>query len=489
MKIVLFALNASYSHTSLAVRCLRAALERNGFSDVVIAERNLRDRRDDILQALYRERADVYGFSAYIWNITELRSLAADLKALLPHTVTVFGGPEVSFETERFGSDDCIDHIITGEGEDALPALCHALRDGIPVPRILAGGTPDVMRDEGILYRAEELRCGDLVYYESSRGCPFRCAYCLSSVCGPVRAKSVEQTLADLSAIAAMQDKIRTVKFVDRTFNYDVSRANRIWEALTSDRFPGQYHFEICASPALLNEESYAILARMPKGKIRLEIGLQSTNPETLAAVSRHIDPGAVLTVCRRLRDMGNLQIHLDLIAGLPYETYERFQTSFCDAYFCADELQLGFLKLLPGTVLRKRAAEYGFVSMADPPYTVLETRWISRDAFYRLSCISDLLERYHDSGAFPRSLDFAVRRAASPFAFFDGLLTYLSARDSRPIRALSQADAFRYFSGYAKTYLSPEDADTFDGLCKLDYSARETRRPPQTVPKEVSCR
>ena len=281
MKVVLFTLNGSWSHSSLALRCLRRTLERDGF-EVVLIEHNLRDRTAHILEHLYAEQADVYGFSCYIWNLCEMLAIGETLRMLLPKSRLVLGGPEVSFDTARFEGKDWIDAIICGEGEEALPALCREMQSGQPHARVIMGGMPDVMRDEGILYRNGE-ETGGILYYESSRGCPYSCAYCLSSATHGLRMKSVEQVLCDLEAFEHLDAACRVIKFVDRTFNADVKRANAIWQALLDGRFTKYYHFEVCAS--LLNEESFLILSRFPKGKIQLEFGLQSTNPDTLAAV------------------------------------------------------------------------------------------------------------------------------------------------------------------------------------------------------------
>lgn len=474
MKILLFALNGSYSHTNLAIRCLRSPLLRADF-EVVTVEKNLKDRRDDILQELYRARADVYGFSCYIWNITEMLSLAEDLKALLPDCKIVLGGPEVSFDTERFDAMPFIDHIVCGEGEEVFLSLCR----GEVTDRVLYGESPAVMRDEGILY-GDDYAAGEMLYYESSRGCPYRCAYCLSSAMHGVRAKTVEQTMADLLAFERLEKPIKVIKFVDRTFNFDKKRASAIWSALADEKYTKTYHFEICAS--LLDEESFAVLARIPKGKIQLEIGLQSTNERTLGEVSRHIDAAAVIAATERIHKMGNIHVHLDLIAGLPYETYERFKKSFNDAYFCCDMLQLGFLKLLHGTTLRRDAEKYGMVYMAKPPYTVLATADMSRDELYRLSQIADLLDRYYSSGSFARCLAVGVAAAPSPFDFYDGLLSYLEATDGRSVRKLSQTDAFRVLYGYVATFLEAEALAAFEDAMHADFSAREARKLPYSV-------
>jgi hypothetical protein len=444
----------------------------------VIVEANLRDRRDEVLQRLYRERADVYGFSCYIWNISEMLSLAEDLSALLPRARTVFGGPEVSFETERFDHMTFIHHIVCGEGERAMVELCRAFETGETAERILHGNGEPL--GEGILYRDGDYAEGDMLYYESSRGCPYSCAYCLSSVEQGIRAKSVEQTLSDLLAFERLEKGIKVIKFVDRTFNFDRARANAIWSALADKKYTKTYHFEICAS--LLDEESFRVLSRLPHGKVQLEIGLQSTNPETLAAVSRHIDSARVIAATERLHRMGNMHVHLDLIAGLPHEDYESFKRSFNDAYFCCDMLQLGFLKLLPGTALRKNAADFGCVFSRKPPYTVLETDCLGRDELYRLSQIADLLDRYYSSGRFSSCLDFAVRQKSRPFDFYEGLLEYLISHDGRSIRKLSQTDAFRVLYGYVGTFLDEAETARFETLMHEDFAAHEARKMPYSV-------
>ncbi len=474
MRVALVALNGSYAHSSLAVRCLRAPLEQAGF-DVVLAEHNLRDRTGHILERLYRENADVYGFSCYIWNLNEMLVLAESLHSIRPSARIVLGGPEVSFGTERFDALSYVDAIVCGEGEAALVTLCRAFRDGLPFERVV-GGKPIPVEHTGVLYRDGEA-CGGILYYESSRGCPYSCAYCLSSATHGVRMKSVEQTLADMEAFERLEIRTQIVKFVDRTFNADVRRANAIWHALLEERFTKVYHFEVCAT--LLNEESFAILSRFPKGKIQLEFGLQSTCEEALAAASRHIDPTRVIANVRRIREMGNMHVHLDLIAGLPYESYERFAKSFDDAYGAADLLQLGFLKLLHGTELRTRMEEYGYRCLPTPPYTVLQSNWISYDELQRLSHVAEVLERYLESGRFAHALWYLTPHMKSPFRFWEGLCDYLAAQDARPLQRISQPDAFRYLLGYALATVEEIDGEEVRRMLAADFEQHEHKNPP----------
>lgn len=476
MKIVLFAMNGSWVHTSLSVRCLRRPLEAAGF-EVVLIEQTLRDRTAHVLERLYRENADVYGFSCYIWNIEEMLRLARDLHALMPQIKIVFGGPEASHATERFDGCDFIDHIVCGEGEECFTDLCRALQNGEECERILhATPARDVMQNEGVLYRSGEGE-GGIMYYESSRGCPFRCAYCLSSATVGLRQKTVEQTLADLMEFERIHADCKVIKFVDRTFNADIGRANAIWEALISDQFTKRYHFEACAS--LLNEESFAILSRFPKGKIQLEFGLQSTHIPTLEAVSRHIDPQKTLDAVRRIHEMGNIHVHLDLIAGLPFEDFERFGRSFDDAYACSDLLQVGFLKLLYGTKLRERAEEYGYIAQAKAPYTVLQSKWISYEEMQTLVHLAETLERYRESGRFAHALWYLDRTVPSPFAFWMGFADYLREIDPRPLQKISQPYAYRYLLDFARAHVENLDDPTLLEMLCADFSENEHKNPP----------
>ncbi len=475
MKVLLVAVNGSYSHTNLAIRCLRAPLERAGFT-VALLERNLRDRTQHILQDIVAQNADVVGFSTYIWNVSVMLELASDLRAVQPNVKIFFGGPEVSYETERFADADYMDCIICGEGEIAAVDVCTAFRDGKSVPRMMQG-TPDAaaMLDAGILYRQGDYPAGSMLYYESSRGCPYACAYCLSSAEEGVRAKSLEEVESDLLAFENLPDNIKIIKFVDRTFNYSQKRANTIWSMLLEDRFTKHYHFEVTAT--LLNEESFAILSRFPKGKIQLEFGLQSTNPQTLAAVSRHIDPARVLSAVDRIKKMGNIHVHLDLIAGLPYENFDRFRQSFNDAYPVCDLLQLGFLKLLPGTALRRDAERYGIKYAQNPPYTVLCTQWLTYADITRLCAVDEVLERFRDGGRFTNSLQLVFAHTSDYFGFFDGLAAYIAANDMRRLQQIAQTDVYRLFYDYCKTVLPVALHAELERTVHADFAASETRK------------
>ena len=475
MKTVLFGINGTWAHSSLSVRCLRTALREASLPCEVI-EGTLQDRTLTLLTRLYEANADLYAFSCYIWNVEEMLEIAASLHALRPNTRILLGGPEVSFDSERFLSLPFVDHVIAGEGEVAIVSLVNALSRGEQPPRFMVGENDPRFTERGIEYDKNE-PVPALVYYESTRGCPFSCAFCLSSATHGVRAKTAEHTLADLAAFEEFEGRF-TVKLVDRTFNFDRERAKAIWRGLLSECYTKCYHFEIAAD--LLDEESYDILSRFPEGKIRLEIGLQSTNPETLAAVSRHAKADAVLAASRRLAQMGGVHVHLDLIAGLPHEDLASFARSFDAAHDACHVLQLGFLKFLHGTKLRADAASFGAVFEQAAPYTVLRTDCLSFEDVVLLHGVSDLMERLRDSGRFSRSLDFVLSHVASPFAFYLDFSHYLTSQTGKVLQRISQRDLFTLFATFAKEQIPEGEHDALSRAMREDFAASEARKPPR---------
>lgn len=465
MKIVLFSLNASRTHTNLAIRCLAKSLKQNGFDEVVLIERTEKDNRNDTLSSLYRERADLYGFSTYIWNVYAHLTIAQNLKHLLPNSTILFGGPEVSYHNESFlDSHSYIDHLIRGEGEDAIVTLAKAIEQNFTLPKIIDGGVYQGFLEASVPYESKEDTSGSILYYESSRGCPYSCAYCLSSLhtTPRVRAKSVEATLADLESFEAF-DNIRIIKFVDRTFNFDKNRAMAIWEALQSPGYTKNYHFEVCAS--LLDQESLALLSCFEKGKIQLEIGVQTTNPKVLATINRRDDTGEVLKNLETLLSFGNMHIHADLIAGLPTEDYASFANSFNDLYGKCNMLQLGFLKLLHGSPLMAKKDLYGYIYHAEAPYEVLANNTLSFEEINRLHHIEAILERFSNSGRFSRAMK-VLTKDRKPFLVFEALADYLPNPNLLSQReAYSKLLAFEKDKGEADRYHELKDALALDFL------------------------
>jgi radical SAM superfamily enzyme YgiQ (UPF0313 family) len=463
LKTVLFALNSSYIHTNLAVRCLKKALQKAG-ADAVIIERSQKDKRDAVLYDLYAENAAIYGFSAYIWNINDLYRYASLLKLLLPGCKIVFGGPEVSFESEEFFFErPYIDYIIRGEGEDAIVNLIKYGSD----KRIIDGGIYSGFAEAGMMY--DIAPHGSIVYYESSRGCPYCCAFCLSSLSQGVRAKSAETTLSELRCFEQLSNDIKIVKFVDRTFNFDRERAKTIWRALISDEYRLKYHFEICAE--LLDEESFEILSEIPNNKIQLEIGVQSTNRATLDACERRGDVSLVLKNTRRIHETGNIHIHCDLIAGLPYESYERFIESYDTVHSCCDMLQLGFLKLLRGSRMRAESERYGILYNPEPPYTILYNDYIGYKELFCLQRIAAISERYR-GGGFENTMRYIFKNINSPFRFYEGI----GKVNNIDFASASQNIVRELLYSYAVNLVDPA---LLSAYMRFDYLLYETGRYP----------
>ena len=476
MKIVLFSINASRIHTNLAIRCLAKSLKQNGFNEVVLIESTEKDNRNDILVSLYRERADFYGFSTYIWNVDAHLKLAQNLKQLLPNSKILFGGPEVSYHDERFlDSHSYIDYLIRGEGEDAIVTLAKTIEQNITAPKIIDGGVYQGFLEAGVPYESKEDTSGSILYYESSRGCPYSCAYCLSSLhtTPRVRAKSVEATLADLKTFEAF-DNIRIIKFVDRTFNFDKKRAMTIWKALQSPQYTKNYHFEVCAS--LLDQESLALLSRFEKGKIQLEIGVQTTNPQVLAAINRRDDTQDVLNKLETLLSFGNMHIHADLIAGLPTEDYASFANSFNDLYGKCDMLQLGFLKLLHGTPMMAQKDHYGYIYHAEAPYEVLANNTLSFEEINRLHHIEAVLERFSNSQRFSHAMT-VLTKDRKPFSVFESLADYLP----NP-KLLSQREAYSMLLAFEKDRGDAERYDELKDALALDFLLNEQGHLPPSL-------
>ncbi len=436
MQVVLAALNARYSHSSLALRYLRRYCERQ-FPDLETVEFNINQSPRLILGELAKRKPDVLGFSCYIWNIELILPLLRQLRKVLPGTTIILGGPEVSFDVEYWLTEhEAIDYIIAGEGEEALrrfleeyarcggrlgaenlasvPGLAYRTGGGAVVqnpaqPLDLAALPP--------IYQGDLADLQDkIVYFETTRGCPFRCAYCLSSVMGPVRAFPLDRAKEELAALAAAG--VQQVRFVDRTFNYDARRAYELLEFMIGRDTTTRFQLEVGGD--LLTEPILELLTRAPENRFQFEIGVQSTNPATLEAISRRSDLGRLAEAVRFLKEKTTVIVLLDLIAGLPEEGFWRFGKSFDFVYnLKPDRIHLGFLKLLRGSRLREEAESFGCVFTDEAPYEVLYTKDLSFGELQRLKIIEDLVEKYYNP-RFEHSLAYLLREGRSPFAFFN---------------------------------------------------------------------
>ncbi|MBQ8147935.1 MAG: DUF4080 domain-containing protein [Lachnospiraceae bacterium] len=428
--VVLAAINAKYIHSNLAVHSLKAYAEKQktqNLPEIRIAEFTINQQVEDILGSLYEMKADTIAFSCYIWNVDYVCRVANALKSVAPEICIWVGGPEVSYHgTEFLEEHGYVDVVMLGEGEESFCQLIHG-DDLTTIPGIVyrvetgiqtnAPANPLDMDELPFVYQDMRGFEHRIVYYESSRGCPFRCSYCLSSLDKQVRFRSVELVKEELQFFLDMQ--VPQVKFIDRTFNCNPKRAYDIWKFICEqDNGITNFHFEISAD--LLTEEQMNLMKHMRPGLIQLEIGLQTTHPETIEAIHRKMDIEAIRRNVERIHAYGNIHQHLDLIAGLPYEDLEHFRTSFDEAYAMqAEELQLGFLKVLKGSFMEEQAAEYELQYMVEPPYEVLRTRWLSYADIRTLKRVEEMLEVYHNSGQFQNSLAYLMTFQKSPFDFF----------------------------------------------------------------------
>ena len=500
MKTVLAALNSKYIHMSLAPWYLKAAADGR-FGEIKIIETTINRSGYDILREIYREKPDILGFSCYIFNIVQIERIVNDIKKLLPELKIVLGGPEVSYDAaEVLRRCPGADYIACGEGEQVFTELLSALCAGSPADGIagLALRCPDggiavnpperPSGDPPSPYSDEMLReaRGKILYFEASRGCPFRCSYCLSSASGGARFFEPCEVKSRLERV--MRSGARQVKFVDRTFNCNLPRAKEIIRFILSRAGeaadaggPRNFHFEAAAD--LFDDELIGLLAAAPRGLIQLEIGIQSLNAAALEAAERKTDLAVCMRNIGRLLTPGNIHIHLDLIAGLPYEDYGSFARSFNGVFgLFPHTLQLGFLKLLKGSALRGRAEKLGVEYEALPPYEVLRTPWLSFDELGRLKQVEFCCDRLYNSGKFASSVRFAAARFPSPFAFFEAFAAFLSARGGFD-RALSLRELYDLFSGFARENLPAEEQAVFAELLKYDcFSSDNTCNPPASL-------
>ena len=481
--ILLCSLNARYSHSSLALRCLKAAAQTK--NTVSIAEHSINERVPDIVDSIVRRAPDAAGFSCYIWNIEQTLKIASTVGRILPHCFIFFGGPEVSFDSAAImRMHPFIDMIIRGPGEvpfahlmacfdgektlDATPSAC--IRRGEDI-LTTDDAPPFDLSHQPFLYGDLSDYQNRVIYYETSRGCPYRCAYCMSAG-QPLSFLPIARVQKELEHF--LRANVHQVKLVDRTFNHPADRAYEILSTLItlSKKYPessARFHFEISAN--LLDDKTLALLRRARPGLIQFEVGIQSTNPATLCAVNRHHDTQKLLRRTHALCGLNTVHVHADLIAGLPLETPETFAQSFNDAYALgADALQLGFLKMLPGAPIRDMAEEYGIIYTSYPPYEVLKTQTMSYQALSHLHRIARLVDIIYNTHHFNKTLPVLLSAFDTPYALFDALAAYLDARGylDRPHKIAALFDALGAFAAdtqKADTDMARE-ALVFDWLC-----------------------
>ena len=434
MKILLAACNAKYIHSNLAVYDLKA-YSSDYDEHVILREYTINQPKDEILKDIYSSGADVVCFSCYIWNISFVRELIRDLVKILPKTAFWAGGPEVSYDAEKFLTEmPEMTGVMVGEGEKTFHDLLEFYIDGKDSleeisgiayrtgDKIIHNGWRELMDLSAIPFVYEHLEKFEnrIIYYESSRGCPFSCSYCLSSIDKKLRFRDLELVKKELQFF--LDHRVPQVKFVDRTFNCKHEHAMTIWKyILEHDNGVTNFHFEISAD--LLREEEMELMSQMRPGLIQLEIGVQSTNPETIRAIHRRMDLKKLEHCVNRVHSFRNIHQHLDLIAGLPYEDYDTFHQSFNDVYqMKPDQLQLGFLKVLKGSLMQKEAEGYGIVYKEKEPYEVLSTNWLTYGEVLKLKMVESMVEVYYNSGQFWHTLEYLVPLEKDAFTFYEKL-------------------------------------------------------------------
>ena len=434
MKILLAACNAKYIHSNLAVYDLKA-YSSDYDKEVLLREYTINQPKDEILKDIYGSGADVVCFSCYIWNISFVRELIRDLAKILPETAFWAGGPEVSYDAEKFLTEmPEMTGVLVGEGEKTFHDLLEYYIDGkgsLGEIRGIAYRDGEEIRHNGwrelmnlseipFVYQHLEEFENRIIYYESSRGCPFSCSYCLSSIDKKLRFRDLELVKKELQFF--LDHKVPQVKFVDRTFNCKHEHAMAIWKyILEHDNGVTNFHFEVSAD--LLRDEEMNLMAKMRPGLIQLEIGVQSTNQETIRAIHRHMDLDKLKRCVDRVHSFRNIHQHLDLIAGLPYEDYDTFHRSFNDVYqMKPDQLQLGFLKVLKGSLMQGEAEKYGIVHKEKEPYEVLSTNWLPYGDVLKLKAVESMVEVYYNSGQFQHTLEYLVPLAKDAFTFYESL-------------------------------------------------------------------
>jgi radical SAM superfamily enzyme YgiQ (UPF0313 family) len=480
LKILLTAINSKFIHSNLAVRYLREYTRDLDYK-CEIKEFSINDRIEKVFEKIITESPDIVAFSCYIWNIEYIRKLANLIKTLDSRIEILYGGPEVSYDGKSFLLDNQGDYLIEGEGEAIFRDFVQwrinkknysetsnikGLYQKID-SEIMYAGERELMNFDKVVfpYKPEDDLKNKIVYYESSRGCPFNCKYCLSSISKGVRFLKAERVKKELQFF--IDKGVRLIKFVDRTFNCNHKFSMEIWKFLIESDTDATFHFEISAD--ILNENEIELLKTAPKGRIQLEIGVQTTNEEILKNINRNIEFKDIKEKVLQLQQNKNIKQHLDLIAGLPGENYEKFEKSFNDLYsIMPEEIQLGFLKLLKGSAMRYEAKKWGMVYSPYAPYEILKTDCLSYEEILKLKKVEEMVDKYYNSEKFGNILKYFVNKFEKPFDFYFSLGSFFKEKGYFD-RNISSSDYYKVFLEYNEEELCDDNSDIRE-IVKFDY-------------------
>lgn len=503
MQFLLTAVNARYIHSNPALYSLRAYAGEALRPYIALAEYTINNRMEEILGDLYKRKPDVIGFSCYIWNIGIVRELIRELPKVLPKADIWLGGPEVSFESEKLLEElPMVKGIMAGEGEETFRELlsfyagwsgesipCRYQRmEDIPGLVLRQGKTAprELLEMDRLPFPYDELKDlkNKIIYYEASRGCPFGCSYCLSACERKVRLRSTDMVKKELQFF--LEKRVPQVKFTDRTFNCSRVHAMEIWQYIKeNDNGVTNFHFEIAAD--IMDEGELALLKSLRPGLVQLEIGVQSTNGRTLKEINRSTDIRKITSVTEAVRQGKNIHIHLDLIAGLPFEGYESFARSFNEVYAMKpQQLQLGFLKVLKGTPIWEKADRYGIVYQDKPPYEVLYTKWISYEEILKLKQVEEMVELYYNSNQFVSTLPVMEKMFSGPFAMYEKLADFYEEKGYF-INAPARSYRYQALLEFAMS-LAPEMEALYRELLTFDYYLRENAKSRPPFSRELSA-
>lgn len=498
MNILLVGINAKFIHSNLAIRSIKNYAEANYSIKINIAEYTINHHLDYILQEIFLQSPDVLGISCYIWNWELIKMLVPEIKKMLPNLKVILGGPEVSFNSDSALTQSQADFVLLGEGEKSFSELVNSLIHSDDSYKLINGIT---YYDNGEIISNQSLSPMDMdklpfvyndlsefenriIYYESMRGCPFNCQYCLSSTNKGVRFRNLELVLSELDHF--LENRVRQVKFVDRTFNCNKEYSQNILKHLIdNDNGYTNFHFEIAAD--LLDDSTIELVSNARKGLFQFEIGVQSTNPKTLSAIDRKSDFEYLSSVVKKLQKPNNIHLHLDLIAGLPYEDITSFKKSFNDVYSLSpDQFQLGFLKLLKGSGLHQKSDEYGIVCRNFAPYEVLYTKWVSPQEMQKLKQIENVVEIYYNSNRFLRSIKHIEKQFETPFELYSTLADFYYQNGFHS-RSHSKLDVYNILYEFYLS-LNPVDTTEFLWLIKFDlYSHEKAKKLPEWMTNNIT--